>query len=181
MKEINFLPQEKRFSYKQYIIKKGVIAAFILNIVFLILVFSINSYINAKLKQCILQRKDYINRLSSIDSKLTQYSNNYKVLLRKLSKLKKEEVRLKSLVFVRRSAFSSTIIYLNTFTKGINFESVSYNNGYFKFKGITDTLKDFQRFYYMLEKNISIKSLKLYSVKRKEQVYEFEISYEVSF
>ena len=181
MKEINLLPPDKRFSFKQFILKRVSVLVFVLNIVFLISIFGINLFLNSKLEECLKVRKGYLNEVSSINSSLLAYEKQYRNLIKKLGKLKKEEERLRGLVFVRRSAFASFIVYLNTFSKGVSFDSVNYNNGNFKFTGLVDSLSDFQRFYSGLERNRLVKDLKLYSVKKSGNFYRFEVSYEVSF
>jgi len=181
MKEINLLPNDKRFSYKRYFLKKVLIAFLFANLFFLVLIYGFNIYLNKRLHSCIVQRKKELNNIISLESQLGVYENKYKKLLKSLSVLKKEEKRLKSIVFVRRSAFASTIVCLNTFTKDVGFESLSYNNGYFNVSGLANSLRGFQTFYYSLEKNGYIRDLRLYSVKRKGDIFVFKISYKVKY
>ncbi|WP_025270335.1 PilN domain-containing protein [Hippea sp. KM1] len=181
MKEINLLPKDKRFSYKEYLLKRIGVAALVLNAAFLILVYVANVYFNTKLTKCIQRKKQVLNKISSLDAKLSNYESSYKNLTKTLIKLREEEKKLKSMIFIRKSAFASTIIYLNTFSKGVGFKGFSYENGYFKTTGIANSLSDFQRFYYFLEKNKYIKNLNLHSVKQKDGQFEFSISYEVVY
>ncbi len=181
MKEINLLPKDKRFSYKQYLLKKISVGLLISNLVVLVVVYVFNVYFNKTLKRCVTNRKTTLDKISSIEAQLVSYENRYRSLLKKLSKLEKEEKRLKSIVFVRRSAFASTVVSLNAFTSGIGFESISYSDGYFKIKGLANSMVDFQRFYYSLERNRFVRNLRMFSVKKKKDLFEFTISYRVEY
>ena len=181
MKEINLLPKDKRFSYKQYLLRKISVGLLIANLVVLAAIYGFNVYFNRNLKTCINNRKITLDKISSIEAQLVTYENRYKSLLKKLSKLEEEEKRLKSIIFVRRSAFASTVVSLNAFTSGIGFEDISYSDGYLKIKGLTNSMADFQRFYYSLERNRFIKQLRMFSVKRKKDLFEFTISYRVEY
>ncbi len=181
MKEINLLPSNKRFSFRQYIFKKVSVGFMIADLFFLILVYGFNIYLNGKLCSCVTHRKKELNKIISVEDHLKLYEGEYKRLLKKLSELYKEEKKLKSIVFVRRSAFASTIVCFNTFTKNVGFESINYEDGHFNITGLANSLKDFQVFYYSLENNVYLKDLRLYSVKRKGNLFEFKISYQVEY
>ncbi len=181
MKEINLLPDGKRFSYKQYLIKKISIGLLVINLMVLIAMYGFNVYLNKSLKTCVTDRKITLDKISSVETQLIAYENKYKSLLKRLSRLEEEEKRLESIVFVRRSAFASTVVCLNAFTGGIGFETINYNDGYFKIRGLANSMADFQRFYYSLERNEFIRNLRMFSVSKKKNLFEFLISYRVEY
>ncbi len=181
MKEINLLPSNIAFDYKKFILVKLSIFIIILNIILLVLISSVNIYINNGLEKKLSQKKAYLSKIDNINSKFKVYKQEYVKLKKRLVKLKNEINYYEKIVVLHRSAYADSIVFLNTFFDGVWFDSVTYKEGSFNISGYSPSKANFQRFYGKLEANRYIGDIKFFYVKQKSDMYVFKINYKVVF
>lgn len=181
MKQINLLPSNIAFNYKKFVAARLSVFIIVLNVILLIFILLDNIYLNKKLEAQLTRKKAYLSQINNINSTFGQYKKEYVALKKKLTGLKKEIEYYEKTVVLHRSAYTDSIIFVNTFYDGVWFDSVSYNNGVFNISGYAPSKAEFQKFYGALESNKYIADTRFFYVKEKDGEFVFKINYRVVF
>jgi len=181
MKQINLLPSNIAFNYKKFVAARLSVFIIVLNVILLIFILLDNIYLNKKLEAQLTRKKAYLSHINNINSTFGQYKKEYVALKKKLTGLKKEIEYYEKTVVLHRSAYTDSIIFVNTFYDGVWFDSVSYNNGVFNISGYAPSKAEFQKFYGALESNKYIADTRFFYVKEKNGEFVFKINYRVVF
>ncbi len=176
MKEINLIPSYAAFDYKKYIVIQISKFVLTLNIITLAIVYIISLYANSRIENIIKKRENYLMSISSINKTFARYKKEYVKTKEELKKLNKEIDYYKRLRTIHRSAFTDSVIFINTFIQGVTFRKVDYRGGGFAVEGKAENKTLFQRFFKALESNPYIKDVRFYSLKRdKNGEYNFKV------
>ena len=181
MKGINLLPPNIAFNYKKFLITRLSVFIIVLNVILLFFILLDNVYINKKLEAQLTKRKSYLSQINNINSTFGQYKKEYVALKKKLAGLKEEIEYYEKTVVLHRSAYTDSIVFVNTFYDGVWFDSVSYNNGVFNIRGYAPSKVEFQKFYGALEKDKYVADTRFFYVKEKDGKFVFKINYRVVF
>ncbi len=181
MKEINLLPQDIAFNYKKFVAIRLFVFVIILNIILLFSVSFINIRINKHLNTVLSQKKAYLSQIENINSTFLKYKKQYKSLKQELVSLKNKIRYYEKTMVLHRSAYTDSIVFLNTFFDNVWFDSVSYNNGYFSIKGYAPSKAEFQKFFSSLGNNRYISDIKFFYIRKKDDKYVYKINYRVVF
>ncbi len=181
MKEINLLPHNIAFDYKKFIIIRLSVFLVILNVSLLLCVSFINISINKNLQHTLIKKENYLSKVKTINNSFGQYKDKYVSLKKELLKLKDSIDYYKKIIVLHRSAYTDSVVFVNTFFDDVWFNAVLYKNGMFEISGYAPSKEKFQQYYGNLTANKYIRNIKFFYVKEKEGRYVFKINYEVAF
>ncbi len=183
MKEINLLPEHIAFDYRFYVIKRVAIFLVVFNIIWLFAFYFVGSYFNGFLENKLKERTVYLHNIKRLNGEFNRYRKQYVAMKKKYRRLQEEIAYYKKLKVIHRSAFADSVVFINSFRKGVAFSSVSYKDGHFDITGLAASRKTFQLFYKELDDNPYVFDLKFYYLKRNKNgnTYMFKISYAVEF
>ncbi len=181
IKEINLIPSYAAFDYKLYLGKRIAGFLLVLNLIVLLVLYGVGIYFNMNLKRSLKKEKTYLSTVEDIDSSLNKYKDTYGKLIKRLKELKEKENYIRSIIPIKPSSFTNSVVFLNTFSEGIYFGKASYDDGFFEIEGVADSSYSFSKFYMVLERNRYIKKLRFFYIKRKDEMYMFKVRYKIEY
>ncbi|MCA1933533.1 MAG: PilN domain-containing protein [Calditerrivibrio sp.] len=176
-KYLNLLPKNYRFELKKYIFIKAMTIFFILNMLVLISFFVLDRIKISKLNGQIVQEKEKIKKISSLNSSFETFKIEKTKLENIVSSLNISEKLYYDLKRSPNSAFLDMIKTFNVTSEGIFLKNISYSDGVVNISGVAKTAKDFYKYYKILEEDPMIAD-KLFSnlSKNEEGLYNFTLT-----
>jgi Tfp pilus assembly protein PilN len=173
--EINLLPEKYRYDIFKGVILKVSVLIFIFNIILISMIYVDKVFELKDLKKTHLFKKGENNKILALNDKLLKYQNEKQSLIKELNALKSIENEIKEVKYKSNSALYDIISLLELLTGKNEIVNMSYAGGVFRIEGVSDSPKEFYRFYSILDKSKSIVSADFQSLEKKDGRLSFSL------
>jgi len=120
-------------------------------------------------------KKGENNKILQLNDKLLKYQNEKQSLIKELNALKSIENEIKEVKYRSNSALYDIISLLDLLTEKNEIVKMSYAGGVFKIEGVSDSPKEFYRFYSILDRSKNIVSADFQSLEKKDGRLNFSL------
>lgn len=183
MKSMNLLPTRFRYDYSRVLVVKLLILVVMMNVAFLIYAGGLEWYNVRQLKEKLNVQKTYLNKIKQLNAQFQPIEVEYDHLKKVHTALLEKEMVYGTHFKSNYSPLVSTLIYLQTISKGIRIQQTTYNEGLFVINGEARNSDFFYRYYRLLESNENLLDLTFYhfqsNKKDDDPVFEFKLKFSV--
>jgi Tfp pilus assembly protein PilN len=183
MKSMNLLPTRFKYDYSRVLVVKFLVLIVVMNVGFLVYAGALEWYNVRQLKQKLETQKIYLNQIKQLNAQLLPIEAEYDRLKKVHTALLEKETVFGTHFKSSYSPLVSTLIYLQTISKGIRIQQTTYNEGVFVINGEARNSDLFYRYYRLLESNKNLLDLTFYhfqsNQKDDDPVFEFKLKFSV--
>ncbi|UOD35604.1 hypothetical protein DSN97_04600 [Deferribacteraceae bacterium V6Fe1] len=173
--EINLLPEKYRYDIFKGVVLKVCLLVFIFNIIFIGMLYTDKVFELRDLQKTYFFKKRENNKILALNDKLLKYQNEKQNLIKELNALKSIENEIKEVKYKSNSALYDIITLLELLTGKNEIVNMSYAGGVFRIEGVSDSPKEFYRFYSILDKSKGIVSADFQSLEKKDGKLNFSL------